>query len=194
MDANRFSPDRFKHLANKRCARLCRVHHDRERHGLHLRVVLCPVRRFPACDSRCEHHAANGDDPREQPQGGIGQGTATKSVHWTRFLHVPSDELLSSEWAGAPRCRPVLNNLLGLQKVYCSSPEMWWQAALYGLAFNTHPQLGGDVDINIEETKDQVENYLHDQMCSGAVSLQKAQTEIATNWLAVYNSMPAQYQ
>ena len=28
--------------------------------------------------------------------------------------------------------------------------------------------------------KDQVENYLHDQVCSGAVSLQQAQTEIAT--------------
>jgi hypothetical protein len=37
--------------------------------------------------------------------------------------------------------------------------------------------------------KDQVENYLHDQMCSGAVSLQQAQTEIATNWLQVYQQM-----
>jgi hypothetical protein len=39
--------------------------------------------------------------------------------------------------------------------------------------------------------KDKVENYLHDQMCSGAVSLQQAQIEIATNWLAVYNQMPS---
>jgi hypothetical protein len=39
--------------------------------------------------------------------------------------------------------------------------------------------------------KDQVENYLHDQVCSGAISLQEAQIEIATNWLAVYNRMPA---
>ncbi len=42
--------------------------------------------------------------------------------------------------------------------------------------------------------KDNVENYLHDQVCSGAISLKDAQTEIATNWLAVYNRMPAQYQ
>ncbi len=41
--------------------------------------------------------------------------------------------------------------------------------------------------------KDQVENYLHDQVCSGAMSLQDAQTQIATNWLAVYHSMPSQY-
>lgn len=38
--------------------------------------------------------------------------------------------------------------------------------------------------------KDKVENYLHDQVCSGAISLQEAQREIATNWLAVYNRMP----
>ncbi|HKV59835.1 MAG TPA: HNH endonuclease [Ktedonobacteraceae bacterium] len=38
--------------------------------------------------------------------------------------------------------------------------------------------------------KDQVENYLHDQVCSGAMSLKGAQTEIATNWIAVYNRMP----
>jgi hypothetical protein len=38
--------------------------------------------------------------------------------------------------------------------------------------------------------KDKVENYLHDQVCSGAISLQQAQTEIATNWLSVYNQMP----
>jgi hypothetical protein len=38
--------------------------------------------------------------------------------------------------------------------------------------------------------KDLVENYLHNQVCSGAVSLQQAQIEIATNWLAVYNQMP----
>ena len=32
--------------------------------------------------------------------------------------------------------------------------------------------------------KDKVENYLHDQVCRGAISLQAAQQEIATNWLA----------
>lgn len=38
--------------------------------------------------------------------------------------------------------------------------------------------------------KDQVENYLHDQVCSGAISLSDAQIEIATNWLSVYQRMP----
>ncbi len=38
--------------------------------------------------------------------------------------------------------------------------------------------------------KDKVENYLNSQVCSGAITLQQAQLEIATNWLAVYQNMP----
>lgn len=38
--------------------------------------------------------------------------------------------------------------------------------------------------------KDQVENYLHDQICSGAMALTVAQTKIANNWLAVFNEIP----
>ncbi len=37
--------------------------------------------------------------------------------------------------------------------------------------------------------KDQVENYLHEQVCSGAISLTQAQSEIASNWVAVYQQM-----
>jgi hypothetical protein len=37
--------------------------------------------------------------------------------------------------------------------------------------------------------KDQVENYLHDQVCSGKVPLAQAQQEIATNWLSIYQQM-----
>jgi hypothetical protein len=38
--------------------------------------------------------------------------------------------------------------------------------------------------------KDLVENYLHNLVCSGKISLQQAQTAISTNWLSVYNQMP----
>ncbi len=37
--------------------------------------------------------------------------------------------------------------------------------------------------------KDKIENYLHDQVCNGTISLQQAQQEIATNWLQVYNTI-----
>ncbi|MGE5073481.1 MAG: HNH endonuclease [Anaerolineae bacterium] len=38
--------------------------------------------------------------------------------------------------------------------------------------------------------KDKVENYLHDQVCSGKISLQQAQIQEATNWLAIYQTLP----
>lgn len=38
--------------------------------------------------------------------------------------------------------------------------------------------------------KDKVENYLHDQVCSGAISLHDAQIEIANDWLSIYKRMP----
>lgn len=37
--------------------------------------------------------------------------------------------------------------------------------------------------------KDLVENYLHKQVCAGAITLPEAQREISTNWLAVYRKM-----
>lgn len=38
--------------------------------------------------------------------------------------------------------------------------------------------------------KDQAENYLHDQVCSGRIPLEQAQIQIATNWLAIYKQVP----
>lgn len=38
--------------------------------------------------------------------------------------------------------------------------------------------------------KDKVENFMHDQVCSGAISLPAAQAQIASDWLKIYQSMP----
>jgi hypothetical protein len=38
--------------------------------------------------------------------------------------------------------------------------------------------------------KDLVENYLHEQVCAGKISLAAAQRAIVTDWVAVYKSMP----
>ena len=37
--------------------------------------------------------------------------------------------------------------------------------------------------------KDKVENYLHKEVCSGQLSLAKAQSEITQNWYAVYQQI-----
>lgn len=51
---------------------------------------------------------------------------------------------------------------------------------LWPEAYNTTPGA---------KQKDLVENYLHKQVCAGAVSLQEAQTEISTDWTTVYKMM-----
>jgi hypothetical protein len=38
--------------------------------------------------------------------------------------------------------------------------------------------------------KDKVENYLHQQVCNGSMTLQEAQLKIAYDWLSVYKSLP----
>ena len=37
--------------------------------------------------------------------------------------------------------------------------------------------------------KDVVEDYLHDEVCAGHLSLPQAQAQIAEDWLVVYNAL-----
>jgi hypothetical protein len=98
------------------------------------------------------------NDPREQHTG-VGLPIATVYVHWTRVIHLVSDDMAASEIFSIPRMRPVLNNLLGLHKLYGASPEAYWKSCFSGLSFETHPQLGGDVKLNASAMRDMVENY-----------------------------------
>ncbi len=99
------------------------------------------------------------NDPREQ-HSGVGLPLATVYVHWTRVLHV-ADNLNSSEVVGVPRMRPVLNRLLDLLKLYGGSAEMYWRGAFPGFALSTHPQLGGDVNVDVSGIRDMMENYMN---------------------------------
>lgn len=79
----------------------------------------------------------------------------------------------------------------------------------YGIAWSTHGnyevdhiislELGGSNDIsnlfpesylisNGARVKDTLENYLHSQVCSGAMSLTDAQKAISGDWTMVYNT------
>lgn len=80
------------------------------------------------------------------------------SVHWTRVIHV-ADNAIDSDWCGVPRMQPVLNRLLDLRKLYAGSAEMYWQGALPGWAFETHPQLGGDVEVSQSEVREMMEDF-----------------------------------
>ncbi len=98
-------------------------------------------------------------DPRNQDTGlGASPPGSTVLVHWTRVIHV-ADNLVSSEIGGIPRMQQVLNNLLGLRKLYGASPESYWKSCFTGLSLETHPQLGGNVNINREKLTGMMENF-----------------------------------
>lgn len=60
--------------------------------------------------------------------------STTKTVHWTRVLHL-ADNLETSEVFGVPRMKPVYNRLLDVRKILSGSGEMFWRGALPGYAF-----------------------------------------------------------
>jgi hypothetical protein len=100
------------------------------------------------------------NDWRTGSQTGIGLPMSVRNVHWTRVVHL-ADNRGSSEVFGVPRMRPVLNNILGLHKLYASSPEMYYKGAFPGLKATTHPQLGGDVEVDESAMRDSMEKYFN---------------------------------
>jgi hypothetical protein len=70
------------------------------------------------------------NDPREQ-HSGVGLPMSTVFVHWSRVIHL-ADNRGSSEVFGVPRQRPVLNNLLSVQKVAPGDAEAFWKNCFTG--------------------------------------------------------------
>lgn len=119
------------------------------------------------------------NDPRDT-HSGVGLPIASIYVHWSRVLHIADTYqggASSSEIFGVPRQRPVMNNLLSLEKLYGASGEAYWKACVNAMAFNTHPQLGGDVNINMDDMRDQVENFQN--------SLQRFLTGVGGSWTSI---------
>jgi hypothetical protein len=97
------------------------------------------------------------NDPRNRITG-VQAPVTVKRVHWTRVQHIcPGGDIFAAE-----PMQVIFNNLVGLQKLYCGSPEMYWRGAFPGLALSTHPSLGGDVTINKEKLQDMMEGYIQD--------------------------------
>jgi hypothetical protein len=117
------------------------------------------------------------------------------------FPNVTKDDICRSGYARSVRNVPTSEK----NQVYAEYGITHHSAGQYEVDHLVSLELGGSNDISNLwpeaaspkpgfHEKDKVENYLHDQVCSGAISLQQAQTEIATNWLTVYNQMPSQNQ
>lgn len=123
-------------------------------------------------------------DPREYGSSlaGVGMTTVTKTVHWTRVVHV-ADNLEASDVFGKPRLRPVLEHVLSLRKVYASSGEGYYKGAFPGVSVETHPSLGGDVPLDLDALRDMIEEYQNGLQRYLALSGLSAKT-LAPNVLA----------
>lgn len=113
------------------------------------------------------------NDPRDQSGGSVSMPSSTAFVHWSRVLHV-CDNKLSSESVGNSRLKPLINNVLDIRKIRGSSAEGYYQSCFPTLAFETHPQLGGDVDVNVTDLRAQIENLVN--------SLQRSVIGIGGAW------------
>lgn len=98
-------------------------------------------------------------DPRSHSEGS-GPTLTSQKVHWSRVIHI-ADNLGSSEVLGVPRQQSVYNRLLDLRKLYGGCAEMYWRGAFPGIALTTQPQLGGDVEIDMDAIKTEMENYMN---------------------------------
>jgi uncharacterized protein len=85
--------------------------------------------------------------------------TMTRSVHWTRVIHV-ADNRTSSDVYGLPRLEVVMNRLLDLKKIAGGSGEMFWKGGFPGLSLETQPGLD-DVEIDKVTTKEQMDAYMN---------------------------------
>lgn len=113
------------------------------------------------------------------------------------FPDATKEKVCKSGYAGS--VRNVTTSLKN--KVYAAYGVKTRKPGQYEVDHLVSLELGGSNDISnlwpeLAEPrpgfheKDKVENYLHDQVCSGAISLKDAQIKIATDWVSVYNSMP----
>lgn len=84
-----------------------------------------------------------------------GREGKTVKVHWSRVVHIV-DHKDSSEIIGIPRQRPVWDNLLDLKKIYGGDAEGFWQNCVPRTYLETHPQMGGDVTVDIDSMKTQM--------------------------------------
>lgn len=84
----------------------------------------------------------------------------SKSVHWTRVLHVADNQLVSQVY-GTPRMKPVFNRLLDIRKILGGSAEMFWKGAFPGISFEMNPDLADQgIQIDTAQIREEVKAYM----------------------------------
>ncbi len=163
---------------------------------------------FSACDSTSmgSGNGGSGSSSSTEPNWGVQTKTTgcvaqnalqdSACTPGAIFPNVTKEQVCVSGYAGSVRNVPQSEK----NKVFAEYSVTKHLPGEYEVDHLVSLELGGSNDIaNLWpeaatpkpgfHEKDQVENYLHNQVCSGKITLKEAQIEIATNWLTVYNHM-----
>lgn len=99
----------------------------------------------------------------------VGLPIGTYSAHWTRV--VPgADNLENSDDFGVSRLHTPWNPLYNIQKILGADGEGFYKNALMRLFFETHPQLGGDVDVDDDALRNMMEEMENGMQRYGRLS------------------------
>ena len=175
---------------------------------LHLLVVIAAaVLVLSGCSGISSTYPSTSPSSGTQPHWGVQTKTAGCSAHTglqdaactpgAILANATKTDVCTSGYAKSVRNVPQSEK----NQVYAEYGITRHTAGEYEVDHLVSLELGGSNDISNLwpeaaspkpgfHEKDKVENYLNSQVCSGAISLQEAQIEIATNWLDVYNRMP----
>lgn len=101
-------------------------------------------------------------DPETGAAPDASDASTTKTVHWTRVIHL-ADNRTTSEVFGTPRLEPVNDRLHDTRKIMGGSAEMFWQGGYPGLSIEAAPGAEGQPldfdDDDLEELRDEIEEY-----------------------------------
>lgn len=172
-----------------------------------LAVILLVALAFGGCALPTATQSSPSVTPGGTPNWGVQAKTSGCAAHGGLqdlactpgdiFPNVTKQQVCTSGYAGSVRNVPDSEK----NQVYAEYGISHHTTGQYEVDHLVSLELGGSNDISNLwpeaasptpgfHEKDKTENYLNSQVCSGALTLQQAQVEIATNWLAVYNQMP----
>ena len=103
-------------------------------------------------------------------------GSDSVWVHWSRVVHIPSEELLDDELRGVERQRPVYNNIVDIEKTLGSAGQLVYRAAAWGIHINISEDFqlddGGDkLQEHLQRWQHGLENVLRTQGADDVKSL-----------------------
>lgn len=174
---------------------------------LHIWLLLA-IGLFTACDMVAIPTPTPAPTRSPSDSGKIGQRTKTRGciAHNALPDHACSPGAIFPEATVEKICTPGYSS--SVRNVSSSVKNQVY--AEYGIASHSPGQYEVDHLISLElggsnsianlwpepaeprpgfHEKDQVENYLHDQVCKGAIPLAVAQARIANDWISVYQQM-----